>query len=379
MSQRKAPDLLIISASARALLESASRAGYQAIVIDGFNDSEVQQLAVAADKVALDSYGCFDDDSLTQAITAFVQHYAHTLKGIVVASGIDGCQNALRAIRESGVPLWSNALEWLNRTVAPYQDERLAVHLGDYFIPARGGPQLLKSYCASGGGHIRYATADPTQNNRPYYQQAYLPGVAISHLFLADGHDIQTVGFSTQWHSRHCRTRPFCYGGAINRHLLDKKHQQQAETLARRLKLRGLNNIDYLFCAAQLYFLELNARPSATFCLYDADYPKGLLHAHIEACRGKLSAPQPQPLAILNAVLYAEQELSLPSDFEWPSAARDIPVAGTDGYYFPSQAPICTLQLQRASSADALSALQESVRKLQGQLFARSSEQAYFT
>ena len=204
-----------------------------------------------------------------------------------------------------------------------------------------GYPYLSKAPAGAGGTCIARAAAaleddSPARDDGRRHRQTYLPGVGVSHLFAASGEQggeaTATIGFSTQWHSRHERHRPFTYGGAINHAPLGAAERARAETWARRLAkalgLRGINNADYLYCAGRLYFLELNPRPGATMALYDADYPRGLLAAHMQACRGRLPKPRPAAATRAQAVVYAHRTLALADDFEWPRTACDVPAGG---------------------------------------------------
>ena len=357
------PELLLIATSARALLESAIRSGYRVAVIDGFCDREVMQHAVAAQRVNLREEGGLDDAELADAITTMRKQYPESIHMLVTGSGIEGCEGALEIIRQSNL-LWLGNHNQQNRFVG-----RNAFKLQSSQImpmPDNQAPYLYKSTIGSGGTHI-YRDDGAQKIKANYYRQSYLPLMNISHLFLADGNQIETVGFSTQWHSKHDSTRPFCYGGAINAHSLNESCIAQAEAAAKTFNLIGLNNIDYLYDGTKLYFLELNPRPSATMALYDQDYAKGLLHAHIKACTAKGLARRTKKSSASRAfaIFYTDDALQLPSDFEWPIEAKDVPVEKVLGYRFEKHAPICTMHAEANNVGNALADLQRRIRDLQ--------------
>ncbi len=360
---KKDPELLLIATNARILIESAIRGGYSAVVIDGFCDREVRQHAVSATRVALRREGGLDDDALAEAIMQTGKQYAETLKTLVVGSGIEGCKTSLEVMRQSGMQRHGNQYEYRryseNKTLERLPDQMMS-------MPDNMPPYLYKSVIGSGGVHI-YRDDDYRDIKQDYYRQSYLPLTSISHLFLADGNQIETVGFSVQWHSKHDPRHPFCYGGAIGTHSLDQSCTTQAEAIAEKSDLIGLNNIDYLYDGTGLYFLELNPRPGATMTLYDEDYADGLLHAHIKACEGE-GLPRHSKVASACrtfAIIYTDEAIRLPNDFEWPIEARDIPVENPAGYYFEKNAPVCTLHVKANDIGSALTRLQNRIRDLQ--------------
>ena len=361
-SLKKKPELLLIATSARVLLESAMRGDYATAVIDGFGDREVIQHAVATECVGLRAEGGLDDAQLADSVTRLSERYSRTLKTIIVGSGVEGCNATYKAIEQSG-------LNWLGNHRIKYQaTERLKCHSHSErlrMVAAERPPYLYKSAAGSGGVHI-YRDHRRAGASDQYYRQTYLPYTSISHLFIADGNRIETVGFSTQWHSKHDARHPFCFGGAINTHCLDRSCIAEAETLANTFALKGLNNIDYLYDGAKLYFLELNPRPSATMALYDADYASGLLHAHINACRGNGLTKTPLSDQVRAfAILYAHRDIDLPANFCWPKVAKDVAVPDLQGYHYAQNAPICSLHVQANDSADTLSKLQRYINALQ--------------
>ena len=360
---KKEPELLLIATSTRTLLASAIRGGYSAVVIDGFCDREVRQHAVSATRVALRKEGGLDDGALAEAIIRTSKKYAKTLKTLVVGSGIEGCEASFEAIGQSGMQWQGKQVQYHRHT-----ENQSFKSPSDQIMPMPDNmpPYLYKSAIGSGGVHI-YRDDSYQDIKQDYYRQSYLPLTSISHLFLADGNQIETVGFSVQWHSKHDASHPFCYGGAIGAYSLDQSCATQAEVVAKKFDLIGLNNIDYLYGGSRLYFLELNPRPSATMTLYDEDYADGLLHAHIQACegRGLERRSKVAPVCRTFAIIYTDEAIQLPNDFEWPIEAKNVPMENPAGYYFEKNAPICTLHMKAGDTGKALTDLQNRIRDLQ--------------
>lgn len=380
------PDLLIVAASARALAQSAVKSGLRPAVMDAFGDRDTRAAAVSASRVPLTAEG-LAPDALQKAFRRDTARFGATLKGWVAGPGIENCSGLFSGFARH-LPLLGNQPDVFRRC-ADHAMPSLAADCGLPCVPWREDfPALSKSPLAAGGAHIRHiaGTADSSgnaQNRRAdsnsahtrrddgarRYRQTYLPGVGVSHLFVADGQNAVTLGFSTQWHSRHCRERPFAYGGAVNRCALSGAARARAEEGAQQmtaaLGLRGINNADYLYCAGRLYFLELNPRPGATLALFDGDYPRGLLDVHLQACRGHLAAPRPAPAVRACAVMYAAADTVLPEHFDWPREACDVPVAGG---VFRAGEPLCSLMAEGGETAPTLSRLQASIRGLAGRL-----------
>ena len=369
---KKEPELLLIATSARTLLASAIRGGYSAVVIDGFCDREVRQHAVSSTRVALRKEGGLDDGSLAEAIVQTSKRYAESLKTLIFGSGVEGCEASFKVIRQSGIQQKGNRYEYLRHN----KNKTLERASGQIMpMPNNTLPYLYKSVIGSGGVHI-YRDDDYQDTKQGYYRQSYLPLTSVSHLFLADGDQIETVGFSVQWHSKHDAKHLFCYGGAVSEYSLDQSCATQAEVVAKKFDLIGLNNIDYLYDGSRLYFLELNPRPSATMTLYDEDYADGLLDAHIKACEGKGLMRRSKTALVCRtfAIIYTDKAIQLPNDFEWPSEAKNVPMENPAGYYFEESTPICTLHVSGNETAEALTSLQSRIRDLQRRI-ARASYQ----
>ena len=362
------PDLLIIAASARALAQSAVKSGLRPAVIDAFGDRDTRDVAVAASCVPLTAEGLVPD-ALQKAFRLATARFGATLKGWIAGPGIENCSGLFDDFSRR-LPLLGNEPDVFSRCT----DRAMPVLAADCGLPCvpwrENLPALSKSPIAAGGAHIRRddGAAEDSDGARRY-RQTYLPGVGISHLFVADGQGAATLGFSTQWHSRHCRERPFAYGGAVNRcalpDALRARAEEGAQALTAALGLRGINNADYLYCAGRLYFLELNPRPGATLALIDDDYPHGLLDVHLQACRGRLAPPRPAPAVRACAVMYAAADTALPDDFDWPNEACDVPVAGG---VFRAGEPLCSLMAEGDETAPTLSRLQASIRGLTARL-----------
>jgi predicted ATP-grasp superfamily ATP-dependent carboligase len=187
------------------------------------------------------------------------------------------------------------------------------------------------------------------------YFQRYIEGAALSALFLADGRTARVVGFNDMWSENLGGSTPFLFAGALNRTPLDDALRAEVrrwvDALSGALGLKGLNGLDFMFDGQRCHVLEINPRPGATLALYDADYPRGLLAAHLDACAGKLPAddlPPSPPRAW--RVVYAQRDGEIPPELEWPVWSADRPQPGAR---FRAGEPLCSVIAEGATREDA--------------------------
>src|SRR5207342_2359036 len=79
---------------------------------------------------------------------------------------------------------------------------------------------------------------------------------------------------------------PYCYVGASTCAVpsaLASAMQARLDRLVRVTGLRGLNGLDFMLDGAEVCALEVNPRPTATFELYDAEIPQGLVYWHVRS------------------------------------------------------------------------------------------------
>lgn len=369
MLPKKTADILVASVSARAFAASAQRAGYSPAVIDGFADTDTQQHSTACYQVALQPHGGFDGEALQKTFAQCLQD-CPALSGWVVGSGFESCPDVL-AMLSQALPLIGNTPQVLDFCARRLESKDNATSLGIAGPPDINTlPYIYKESGSNGGGHIRFQTAETTKSLR----ENYLSGTTISHLFLADGERIHSVGLSSQWQSKHDPEYPFCYGGSFNRCPLSHQQCMQleewSERLVRDLGLRGLNNIDYLYSADRLYFLEINPRLSASFSLYDGHTYNSLLDAHIRACNGDLSKGKDDPVVRAQAVVYAQANACWQDGFEWSEDMHDRSAQNI----FSQGEPVCSVSAQGDTVASTLSALQSTIRKVHIHLRADCNE-----
>ncbi|MGZ5526756.1 MAG: ATP-grasp domain-containing protein, partial [Methylomonas sp.] len=200
--------------------------------------------------------------------------------------------------------------------------------------PEHAGDWLVKLMQGQGGAGIkRYHRGSEAKES--VYWQRFQSGTSCSVLFLADGQQAQVVGVNSQWHIRLSEAQEFVFSGVANNADLPDKHKAQVAGWLKQMVpafgLKGLNSLDFIVTDVDCYVLEINPRPSASMQLYDQD----LLVKHMQSSVGTASVSYPLITERLKIppqsgyqIVYAEQDVIIPSQFEWPPWCMDLPKAG---------------------------------------------------
>ncbi len=332
MSAERPQPLLAVATSGRALARSARRGGWRVRVIDCFADLDTRQVAERCVRVAW-HHGSPD----LQQVLAVVRDTPPDT-AVVYGGGMEAQPDlidriaALRTVYGNDAAALSTAGEpakffpLLRRVGVPHPETVTSApeeHRGQWLCKRKRG---------CGGDHVRWWRSGDAPAD--CYYQRYVEGAPMSVLFLADGERARCVGFNRQLTAPTAGERPFRYGGAVSRAQLAPADIEVLERavagLTVALGLRGLNGLDFIAGSDGPVIIELNARPSATFELYDADVRGGLLKWHIDACRGLLPGPLAwrRSWARGHAIVYAEQDIEVPPGLRWPAWITDRPCAG---------------------------------------------------
>ena len=348
--------LLLVSASGRALAQSAARAGLKVVVLDLFNDIDVRALAVASRSVAARN-GKFDARRLLAAAQRLCA--PDRCGGFVYGSGFDG-RTGLLAKLARGRTLFGNEPDTVARLKDPMRFFAMLDSFGCTHPATRLDPPadvagwLVKRAGGAGGSHVQPARSGHRARPGRYFQKLQ-SGRTLSALFAADGRDARVLGVNEQWTAGIAQCAPYCYGGAVSGISLPGDVHVRIATMLDRLVratgLVGLNGIDFMLDAGgEPCVLEINPRPTATIDLYDADYEGGLLALHLRACRGELPDIERRDRARAHAIVYATEALRVPAGTSWPQWCTDIPEGGGP---IPAGAPVCSVHADAASSAQA--------------------------
>ena len=356
--------LLVVSCSARMLAQSAARAGIRVVALDHYADADTR-----ADSIHTQAIPYLDEALNPQAVIDAASQLApvHDFP-LVYGSGLDSQPELLATLARSreviGNPPATQRLfrspepffELLRQCAIPYPETR-------FERPKNGENWLIKSGCSEGGKRVRFCAQD--QAGRGDYYQRHVSGTTCSALFLANGTESRIIGFNTLW-TTDAGARPFLFLGAINNAPLGKSQRQKVDgyidALVKASGIKGLNSLDFMIDdRGELLVLEVNARPSATMALYDADFADGLLAAHIRACRDELTPNEACTRIRAFRVCFSPNHvISMPTG-EWPAWCADLPVAGS--VITPGQ-PLCTVLAEGQHPIEVEQLLTERLSRL---------------
>ncbi|MCK9396900.1 MAG: ATP-grasp domain-containing protein [Methylobacter sp.] len=325
--------ILIVAGSGRMLAQAAKNASLKPLVIDLFADIDTQGYAEDFRQVA-----SLAEQDLAPAVDYFVERYAVT--HVIYGSGFECYPESLRYLdsrlimlgndpdafaRQLDKPAFFSTLGELN---IPYPEVVFSA-------PDCGDGWLLKPMQGQGGIGIKRYRAD-YDVKAPVYWQKLQAGAPHSVLFLADGQQMQVVGFNRQWPVRLSGTQEFVFSGVANSCDLSDAHKAEIADWLKQMvpafALKGLNSLDFIHADDLSYVLEINPRPSASMQLYDQD----LLGRHIQSCERAQSVGR-NSVAYCAAwqdyhsgyqVVYAAQDLIIPDRFQWPDWCMDLPKPG---------------------------------------------------
>jgi methenyltetrahydromethanopterin cyclohydrolase len=329
--------LLIVASSGRMLAQAAKNAGLKPLVIDLFAYLDTQCHAEAFKRIP-----SLAEKHLAPALDYFFERYpvAHTVYG----SGFEYYPESLcylgsrllvlgnspdTFVKLHNKPVFFSSLDKLN---IPYPEVC-------FDAPDSLDHWLVKPTQGQGGlGIKRYHPEDFARS--AVYWQKYQAGTQHSVLFLADGHNVQVIGFNTQWVVPLSENQEFVFSGMINSCALLNGQQELITVWLKRLvpvfALKGLNSLDFIQADDKSLVLEINPRPSASMQLYDAD----LLSRHIKACLGELADYCSHDGYKGYQIIYAERDVIIPMAFEWPDGCMDLP---ENGSLCLAGQPICSI------------------------------------
>ena len=350
-------DAIVVAAqSGRALATAARRAGLRPFVADLFGDDDTRALAEGYCKLS----GRFGSGpgagTVLAALDAFRERLGAAPLGVVLGSGFEGAPELMRAIARRFRLLGPDA-DTVARLKDPASFAALldglriphpAIHL-EPLAEMRGW--LVKQRGGSGGGHI--APAVPGRLPHGCYLQRRVAGEPRSVNFLADGRKVEIMAVTAQW-TVPAAHAPFRYGGAVEPGAVSpdvlRGMTSAVEKIVAATGLRGLASADFLVDERAWWLLEINPRPGATTDILDRR-PTPLLIRHIEACLGRLGAPEPAPAgAAASEILYARRAVASVPPIVWPDFVMDRPAAGSR---IAAGAPICTVTAEAASASVA--------------------------
>jgi len=261
--------VVIVGASARAMAESAHRAGWRVSTIDLFGDEDLQKIADVIHVVPFDEY--------PSAISSLIQGYQGT--PICYTGGIENSGDVIDQLSLAG-PLWGNSSNIVARVRDIFELFPL-LRSRQFRCPAirqkameadRGKCWLKKSIRSAGGLQVEFW--DGSDIGPGEYLQEFVAGHSRSTLFVGTNGTAELLGSSRQLllrdgdHSEFARRRPFQYAGSIGPIRLSPQTVHRLTTLgnflADRFRLCGAFGVDWIDQDGEIYVIEVNPRYPAS-------------------------------------------------------------------------------------------------------------------
>jgi predicted ATP-grasp superfamily ATP-dependent carboligase len=355
--------LIIAAISARGYAKAAQAFGYKVITLDAFADADTRRVAEHCLQVRMTGDG-IDEADFKQK---FEQINLEDGCQLIYGSLFDA-KPALLAWVAARVKIAGNLPSTLQCSrsfdfFALLDDLRIGHPEVRLDMPDDAQAWLVKRLNSSGGTYVQPVESGVKGD---YFQQK-IDGEPVSLLFLADGKIARVVGFNQQLLAP-TADMLYRFAGAVGDAVLPIAVQQKfiyaAQRLTAAIGLRGLNSLDAVLEGDNLWVLELNPRLSATFQLYP-----NLLQAHLQASAGNLVELPKNKMTSAEFVLYADEQLNIPSDFIWPDWTADIPFTEVNSVAIDKDEPICTVLAESENAVTAYQLLIERVEKLKGKLF----------
>ena len=371
--------VLIAGVSTRGCAESAARAGYEVVAVDGFGDLDLR--ARAAVVALARGAGGF---SASAAVAA-----ARRLRcdAVCYVASFENHPRAVAALARRGA-LWGNSPEVLARVRDPASVARALAARGlatpvTLLKPPPAGSRLtwLLKPRASGGGRGILVWRGGRRAPRGSYWQQRIAGVPGSIVFAADGRRAVPLGLSL------LLAGDAAFGAAGLRYcgnILCRPAPRVRATAARlaaaiteAFGLVGVNGLDFVVAGGVPYPVEVNPRYTASMELVERATGASIFEIHARACAGTLP---PRALAVAawrgaavgKAVLYARRDVVVDATAAWleDDDIRDVPAPGER---IARGRPICTIFARGPSPAACRRALVARARALYASVDARQA------
>ena len=354
-----APRVLIAGVATRGLAESAARAGYEVVAVDGFGDLDLHIQAHAV-LMARDARGRFSTRLVAQAARRV------SCDAVAYVAPLENHPGAVRALAR-GSDLWGNPPAVLRSARDPLRFTASLVargilppnvytgrHRTPPPLPPPGGRWIVKPL-ASGGGHGITRWRGGTRLPPGTYLQERIIGTPGSVVFAADGARTAPLGLTRMLvGDRAFGASGFRYCGSIlvsRADAFDEGFEGLAADIASRVtdafRLRGVNGVDFVERGDLPYPIELNPRYTASMELVERAYGLSIFEIHARACRGELpafdlAAARASGWAVGKAIVYARHDVTTGDTQPWleDEHLRDIPHPGER---IPRGRPVCTV------------------------------------
>lgn len=367
------PRVLLAGIATRAFAQSAARAGYEVVAVDGFADADL----VACARVI----GVRESGAPFSAARAARLGRAAPCDAVTYVAPFENHAALVRTLAGARA-LWGNSPAALDRVRNPVRLARTLGRLG-FAVPAvRLTPpapgdrrQWLMKPRRSGGGHdvmVWHGRRSQQQLVGRYFQER-ITGTPGSVVFAAAGGRAVALGFSRLLVGEAVfGAGGFRYAGNIVAAATDPQFAAERSVLARTpelvaaladaFDLVGVNGLDFIARRGIPYPVEVNPRYTAAMELVERLYGISIFETHARACTGELMAfdlPRAHDAmrgAIGKAIVYARADCVTGDTRPWleDPAFGDIPHPGAR---IARGRPICSVFAQADTAVQCRRAL----------------------
>ncbi len=368
----------IAGLSGRALAQAAHALNLSCTVADCFCDADTQTYADRCVNIACAEEGlCVDAAKLSGALERCALEVAGSGKQIVVltATGFESHLQALDQLkitaRAVGAISAFNPSEVVSAVTDPQQffaalDECCVPHPATQLMPPTTSQAwLIKQRGGHGAAHIRPFIERNEYADQDIYYQEVISGCEHSMCFVVQYGHVYPLGFNRQWIER-VPEGGYRYRGAVGATAaahglspsIEKAMIKAASALCARFDVRGLASLDFIVRDEVAYVLELNARPTASFELFDR---AAALAAHLQSFGVAIEVPSdrvtkahacaahryvftPNSVTISASINAALAHLGVAQHItDWPAVGTTV----------PGESPLCNLHAQGATTVQA--------------------------
>ena len=378
--------ILIVGVSTRSMAQSAKAAGYDLVTIDYFGDydqkSWCENFSLKRDlNLPFGAAQLYDASRNLQydavAYTSNLENHPEVVKRFENA-GAESQRHLLGNTAEvlSRVRHAPTLFGFLQRQGVSVPETRYEGRLP----PAGDGRRWLRKPVHSGGGHDIEFLTEGRSIGRGFICQEYLPGIAASASFVANGEECVVLGLTEQIIGRpEFGARHFRYCGNIlplteEREAVLAQVQDITAHLTREFGLVGVNGLDFVIKQGRVFPVEVNPRYSASMELIEWAYDLSIFDLHVESIEHRtlphfrLNARSADQKFYGKAILYAAQDGTAPDTRDWLQRnIRDIPFPGET---LTADSPVCTILSSGDTRTECFSRLTAQATAIKGEIYA---------
>jgi uncharacterized protein len=371
--------ILLVAFSARMLAELAVREGHAVVAVDHFGDLDLRRLCPSVPVRRGGMAGLVEAaeaiDAPSVVYGAGLENRPDLVARLAAGRALLGCDpQTLERVRDPAV------------LGAALRDAGFAyprTFPGEEAPADRARRWLRKPVRGGGGRGVRDWRGGALRAG--LVVQERIEGLPCSAAAVADGRSAALLGVSEQLVGRRALgTRGYAWCGNLAPARLPAPEQealaQQAEAICAHLAaafgLRGLFGVDVVWDGDKAWVVEVNPRPTASLETLAAVHGLRPFTAHLEACAGRLPAPEPGrgTAAAGKAVVFATQHVRAPDTRGWSARGiRDVPHPGEP---IAAGHPLCTLVATGETPEAVLAGLERRAGALRAELHERGAVDA---